>query len=157
VCSRGDAVGELVETRGLGRGVDFQDVPGLVEALLGVLDDPQGRTGRAEQFRAVAIELRWERALAPLVRFCGDPHRAPDRTALLPHVDFAPVEQRYGRWSRGASSLLAPGPPPTPVWRLPLRALTYIRMGGLGRLWREVHSYLRWRRLRAEDQRLRGE
>ncbi len=157
VCSRGDAIAELVETRGLGRVVDFQDVGALVDALLEILDDPHGREARAERFRAAADELRWEWALEPLARFCAEPHRAPDRVALLASVDFGPVEQRYGRWSRSASSLLPPGPPPTPVWRLPLRAVTYLRMGGLPRLWREVRSYLRWRQLRAEDQRLRGE
>lgn len=157
VCSRGDAVGELVEARGLGRVVDYQDVDGLVAALLEILDDPKGRAARAERFGAVADELRWDRALGSLVRFCADPHRAPDRAALLASIDFGPVEQRYGRWSRTASSLLPPGPPPTPVWRLPLRAFTYLRMGGLSRLWREARSYLRWRQLRAEDQRLRGE
>jgi GT2 family glycosyltransferase/glycosyltransferase involved in cell wall biosynthesis len=157
VCSRGDAVGELVETRGLGRVVDYQDVDELVEALLEILDDPKGRAARAERFRTAADELRWEQALAPLAHFCADPHRAPDRAALLASIDFGPVEQRYGRWSRTASSLLPPGPPPTPVWRLPLRAITYVRTGGMSRLWREARSYVRWRQLRAEDQRLRGE
>jgi GT2 family glycosyltransferase/glycosyltransferase involved in cell wall biosynthesis len=157
ICTRGDSIGQFVEERGLGCLVDYQDLDGLVTALLAILDDPTAREARAERFRAAAAELCWEQALAPLVRFCAEPHRAPDRAALLPNVDFAPVEHRYGRWSRTASSLLPPGPPPTPAWRLPLRALTYIRMGGLPRLWAEVRSYLRWRRLRAEDQRLRGE
>jgi GT2 family glycosyltransferase/glycosyltransferase involved in cell wall biosynthesis len=155
VCSRGDAVGELIEERGLGRTVDFQDEDGLVEALLAILDDPQGRAGRADRFRVLAEQLCWERALAPLVTFCAEPYRAPDRAALLPDVDFARVHQRYGPWNRTGSSLLAPGPPPTPIWQLPMRAVRYVRMGGVPRLWKEVQSYVRWRRLRAQDERLR--
>lgn len=157
VCTRGDAVGGLVEERGLGRVVDYQDVDGLIAALLEILDDPNARASRAERFRAVAEALRWECVLAPLVRFCAEPRRAPDRGSLSPRVDFAPIEQRYGRWTRGGSSLLASGPPPTPLWRLPVRAMTYLRMGGVPRLWAEAKSYVRWRRLLAEDERLRGE
>lgn len=147
VCSGGDAIGDLVEARGLGRVVAYEDVDGLVAALLAVLDEPGGRALYAERFRAVAAELTWERVLDPLVRFCGDPHPAADRLGQVNEVPVAPARQS-GRHRAQPISLLAPPPVPTPVWRLPHRAVAYLRMGGPRRLWEEARSYVRWLCLR---------
>jgi hypothetical protein len=151
VCTRGDAIAELVEEHRLGRVVDYADVDGLTQALSDVLDAPGGRAAYGECFREVAAGMTWERALAPLVGFCADPQPAPDRLAELPLVvsPVAPAE------SKGLSSALAsarwrrPVRPPTPLWRLPLRALTYLRMGGPARLVQEVRSYVRWLQIRS--------
>jgi glycosyltransferase involved in cell wall biosynthesis len=149
VCSGGDAIGDLVENRGLGRVVGYEDVDGLVEALLAVLDAPGGRAAYAERFRAVAAELTWERALVPLVRFCGAPHPAADRVAEAPDLGTAAASAPgVSRRAPAPTSLLAPAPVPTPLHRLPRRALTYLRMGGPTRLWQEMQSYVRWLLLR---------
>jgi len=71
VCTRGDAIAELVQAHGLGCVVDYQDVDGLADALLHVLDHPGGKAAYAEQFRSLAPELTWEEAVVPLVRFCA--------------------------------------------------------------------------------------
>jgi GT2 family glycosyltransferase/glycosyltransferase involved in cell wall biosynthesis len=151
VCTRGDAIGELVETRDLGRVVDYGDEDGLVDALLSILDNPGGRAAYAERFHGVAAELVWERALDPLVRFCSDPRPAPDRLANLGlfQTRMETASDRQRGIKRGG--LLAPAPTPTPLLALPLRALTYVRMGGLPRLWQEARSYLRWLRIRGAD------
>lgn len=146
VCTRGDAIAEMVEAHHLGRVVEYCDVDGLVQALLGVLDTPGGRQAYAEQFRTLAGELTWEHALAPLVRFCSDPHPAADRAAALPNVR---PDSRAENSDSPRRSLLSPARrPPTPVWGLPLRAWTYLRMGGPRRLWQEIGSYVRWLRIR---------
>lgn len=149
VCTRGDAIGDLVESRGLGRVVDYRDEAGLVEALLSILDEPGGRAAYAERCTAVAAELAWDRALDPLLTFCAEPRPAPDRVANLglfqARMEAAGDRQR----GVGRAGLLAPAPPPTPLLALPLRAVTYLRMGGLPRLWQEVRSYVRWLQIRS--------
>jgi hypothetical protein len=152
VCTRGDAVGDLVEANGLGRVVDYGDVDGLVEALLSILDAPGGRSSFRERFKEVARDMTWERSMAPLVAFCAAPRIAPDRVANLRALA---VGER-GEGFRGGSlrgrhaGLLAQPPPPTPLLALPRRALTYLRMGGLPRLLAEIQSYLRWLRIRGD-------
>jgi hypothetical protein len=61
VCTRGDAVGDLVEANGLGHVVDYGDVDGLVEALLSILDAPGGRASFGERYKEVAGYMTWER------------------------------------------------------------------------------------------------
>jgi GT2 family glycosyltransferase/glycosyltransferase involved in cell wall biosynthesis len=148
VCTGGDAIGDLVESQGLGRVVDYGDEDGLVEALLAILDHPGGSAGYAARFAAVAADLGWERVLEPLIRFCAEPRAAPDRVAGMGR--FQMRMETAGQRERGLqrAGLLAPAPPPTPLLALPFRALTYVRMGGLPRLWQEVRSYLRWLRIR---------
>src|SRR4029450_13377528 len=109
VCTRGDAIGDLVQAHGLGCVLDYGDVDGLVDALLAVLDDPGGREAYRERFRDVAAGMTWERALEPVLRFCAAPHPAADRIADAPDVDLAAAPRRNGL-SRGVS-LVAPAPP----------------------------------------------
>lgn len=79
VVSRGDVAGELVRQYGLGIVVDYQDVEGVAEALLTLLDEP--RHARAERFAMLRQELTWERVAQPLIRFCSAPYHAADRQA----------------------------------------------------------------------------
>lgn len=150
VCTRGDAIADLVESEGLGRTVDYEDVDGLVEALLAVLDDSGGRTAYGDRFHTVARGLTWEQLVEPLRRFCTEPHPAADHRAQVQGLELGM------RTAAGQSAIrspkfafLEPAPSPTPLWRLPARAWLYLRIGGLSRLAREAASYLRWLRLRA--------
>ena len=148
VCTRGDAIGDLVEAHGLGRVVDYGDEDGLVDALLAILDAPGGRAAFEERFSSIAPELVWDRALAPLARFCATPKLAADRLAGLGlfQTGIEATNERQRALKRGG--LLAPAPPPTPLLALPLRAASYLRMGGLPRLWQEARSYVRWLKIR---------
>jgi glycosyltransferase involved in cell wall biosynthesis len=148
VCTRGDSIGDLIQAHGLGRVVDYGDVDGLVQALEQLLDAPEGKGEFAERFSTLADDLTWERAMAPLVQFCSDPHRAADVVAEAPSVQV-PTERADRRRATPLMSLLAEAPEPTPWWKLPARAMVYLRMGGAGRLAKEATSYVRWLRLRA--------
>jgi len=77
VVTRGDATGDLVAARGLGLEVDYQDVDGVAQAILTLLNESPGARGK--QFEAAQAELTWERAARPLVEFCCAPRIAPDR------------------------------------------------------------------------------
>jgi glycosyltransferase involved in cell wall biosynthesis len=86
VVSGGDAIGDLVEHRGLGRAVAPGDVEGFAAACASLLDDPETYAAVADRVRAAAPEFRWSEVARPLVRFCLDhgarTPRRPPRSAL---------------------------------------------------------------------------
>ncbi len=84
ILTEGDATGDLVAQHGLGRLVAFEDVDGVAEALLDVLAQPR-ETWEA-RFSTLRVQLRWERAAEPLVRFCQAPYYAADRTGFCATV-----------------------------------------------------------------------
>ena len=63
------------------------DVDALVDALRRIAGDRELRASSSAASTALGQEMRWSRALEPLVRFCRSPHRAPD----LLSDDYAPV------------------------------------------------------------------
>jgi hypothetical protein len=79
VTSSGDALGDLVEARGLGRAVEPGDVDGFAAACRALLAD----AGEYESTRARIAELRpelvWSKAARPLVDWCGRIHELPPR------------------------------------------------------------------------------
>jgi GT2 family glycosyltransferase/glycosyltransferase involved in cell wall biosynthesis len=147
VCTRGDAVGEMVERLDLGHAVHSGDVDGVVGAILALLDSPGGKGAYAQRLHAAAAELTWDRSLAALVRFCAEGQPAADRAGPL--VDSR-VPGRLPSDEPRRSLLPALRRPATPVWALPFRAWMYLRLGGPRRLWQEVRSYVRWLRLRGQ-------
>jgi len=78
VASQGDSLADLIDRRGLGITVPPGDVDALVEALSTLLSDDARRETCSANAAALAPELVWSRALAPLVEFCRAPRRAPD-------------------------------------------------------------------------------
>jgi glycosyltransferase involved in cell wall biosynthesis len=87
VVSSGDAIGELVELRGLGRAVAPGDDAAFAAACATLLTDVEARRRVAERVREEAKGMRWSRVAEPLVRFCveaaGRPPRRPARAALV--------------------------------------------------------------------------
>jgi glycosyltransferase involved in cell wall biosynthesis len=166
VCTRGDALADLVEREGLGRVVAPGDDGAVATAILALLDEPALRSTLAPRFARVAATLTWDRAVAPLAAYCRAPRLAPDRRSAAtppakadlaaPPVTFAPANFSAGsRWpwrrlarAAGAVSVVSYVVRPTPWWRLPLRAWYFLRLGGPRRLEQEVRNYVRWLRAR---------
>jgi glycosyltransferase involved in cell wall biosynthesis len=152
VCTRGDALADLVEREGLGRVVPPGDEAAVAAALLDFLGQPDLRARLAPRFERVAATLTWDRAVAPLAAYCRAPHRAPDQppTSAARHAPTttARVPGRGPSARRlGASGVRAPASSavsPTPWWRLPLRAWYFFRLGGPHRLKQELSGYVRW-------------
>jgi glycosyltransferase involved in cell wall biosynthesis len=128
VATRGDVLGEQVETQGLGRTVEPGDVEGVVEAILSLLETPNLRQAYRYRLEQVAAAYRWEIVTRPLVEFCAAPRIAPDK-AHLPQI-----------------SAFKTGP--TPWWRLPGKAWCALRLGGVRGLIRQLGAYRRWVRNR---------
>jgi hypothetical protein len=77
VASVGDATGQLAADFGLGALVGVADVDGVAAAIrAGLAISPARRAAVAQRARQ---ELSWERVLQPLIDFCVNPRRAPDR------------------------------------------------------------------------------
>jgi glycosyltransferase involved in cell wall biosynthesis len=87
VVSGGDAIGDLVDRRGLGRTVAPGDAEGFALACANLLDDRDAYEGAARRVRELAPSLRWSEVARPLVRFCREldsrPPRRPARSALV--------------------------------------------------------------------------
>ncbi|QNG35997.1 glycosyltransferase [Geodermatophilaceae bacterium NBWT11] len=78
VATEGDSFGRLIESEGLGLTVPERDVTALADALERVLYDQEFRSTSIENVQRVREQFRWRSALAPLVAFCRDAHRAAD-------------------------------------------------------------------------------
>ena len=81
VVSSGDSIGDLVESRGLGRAVPAGDDEAFAAACAALLDDEELRRSTVERIGAAAEEFRWREAARPLVRFCTEHRSRPARRA----------------------------------------------------------------------------
>jgi glycosyltransferase involved in cell wall biosynthesis len=79
VVSSGDAIGDLVDRRGLGRAVAPNDDEGFALACAQLLDDPHERAEARRRVREVVPSLRWTEVARPLVRFCRELDSRPPR------------------------------------------------------------------------------
>jgi glycosyltransferase involved in cell wall biosynthesis len=78
VATRGDALADLIEHHELGITVPAEDVDALEDALHRLLTDERLNHECRVRTAEVADEFRWAKVLEPIVRFCREPHRAPD-------------------------------------------------------------------------------
>ncbi len=81
LCTRGDDLADAVAARGAGEALPPGDVDGWAAAIRRLLDDPAALARCRAGSGALARELTWERAVAPLRDFCRAPRRAADRGA----------------------------------------------------------------------------
>jgi hypothetical protein len=84
VATGGDALADLIETRSLGLTVPPSDVAALEEALFRLLDDEEFANLCRKNIDGIAGQFTWTKVLDPLIRFCREPHRAPDLAATEP-------------------------------------------------------------------------
>jgi glycosyltransferase involved in cell wall biosynthesis len=77
IVTEGDAASEWVAQYGLGRVVRYQDIDDVAAAIVGLLATP--RDTFRERFERARRERSWEHSAGPLVRFCQNPRRAPDK------------------------------------------------------------------------------
>jgi glycosyltransferase involved in cell wall biosynthesis len=123
ITTEGDEGSDLVRAEDLGEVVPPGDVEGWVRAILSLVDDPRRRQECGRRSRSVGESWRWSEVTRPLVDFCRDPRRAPDREPL-----------GRGRWLRSRALIRDGG-----------KALALARAGRFGDIIRGV----RWRLLGA--------
>jgi glycosyltransferase involved in cell wall biosynthesis len=104
VTTEGDVLATLVESRGLGRTVEAEDVEGWARALQEVLDDQDERARIAANLESVRAELLWPRVIEPLAELAAlQGERVDSRQNLRA------MAARY-RWTAGRSVLKQRGP-----------------------------------------------
>lgn len=86
LCTQGDSLSRLVTSHGLGVTVPPEDVDAVAEGIARLRDDGDFYAAAQANVRALAPEMTWDKALAPVVDFCAHPQPAPDRR---------PTAQRY--------------------------------------------------------------
>jgi len=79
VTSKGDALGDLVEARGLGRAVEPGDVDGFAAACRSLLGDRQEHDAARARIDELRPTLVWSEVARPLVAWCGRIHELPPR------------------------------------------------------------------------------
>ncbi len=77
VATQGDVTSELIERYHLGQVVAGGDVSAVAEAIIQLVNQP--KTDFNPQFERIRQSLTWEQAAQPLIRFCHQPRRAPDK------------------------------------------------------------------------------
>lgn len=125
VCTQGDVLGEALSKQHVAYLVMPEDVAGVAQTILTLLDQPDLRVAHAPYFEKVVSSYYWNAVTQPLVEFCAAPCLAPDK-AYLRSQDKA---------SENGSSLLK-------LWRKSLRAW---RLGGISKLCNQVYDYFRWK------------
>jgi GT2 family glycosyltransferase len=109
LATEGDSLSRLVHRHDLGLTVPAEDVKGLASALRRLRNDRDFYDACAANVRALAPEMTWEKALAPIVEFARMPRRAADaaldtRPALL-RGDVTPLRRTPGYYARRAGEM----------------------------------------------------
>jgi glycosyltransferase involved in cell wall biosynthesis len=111
VATVGDSLGDLVERRGLGRGVAAADVGSWVEAIETMLGDADAYAGARRSIESVRDEYLWPRVVEPLRRLVHEPGvPVPRRVTALPAgawVKWRLTHAVAGRGTLGAARRLA--------------------------------------------------
>ena len=113
ISTEGDAFGALIADEGLGVAVRQGDVEQLAAALVRACYDEDFAAACRVRVQAVAGRFTWDHALAPLVEFCEQPHRAPDAAEDQRRMIRRPVPPASTvgrRWSRMTDLLRQGGP-----------------------------------------------
>jgi glycosyltransferase involved in cell wall biosynthesis len=121
VATEGDEFASWIETKGTGRVVRYGDPDSIAAALSELLTNPAAHEACAKAIGEARPEFTWERALAPLARYCTEPWLAPD---LLGNRRFRYKQGIPLGWINSAKAPRAMVP----------RMLFFIRHEGLGSL-----------------------
>jgi glycosyltransferase involved in cell wall biosynthesis len=102
VATTGDSLGDLVERRGLGRGVAAGDVDGWVVALETLLDDVDAYEQARRSIATVRDEFLWPRVTEPLRRLVREAGRPiPRRRTVQPASTWVVWRLRHAIADRG--------------------------------------------------------
>jgi glycosyltransferase involved in cell wall biosynthesis len=125
VSTEGDEFARWIEAEGTGRVVRYEDPDSIADAIGGLLTNTAAYEACARSVRESRPEFTWERVLAPLVRYCGEPWPAPDlATGRRSRLEASGAAGRSSKWVNSAAAPRAMVP----------RMLFFIRHEGAGSL-----------------------
>lgn len=84
ISTRGDSLSELVEKESLGVTVRAEDVDGLAEAIISLVDNKPFMLDCRDKVAAISQDYTWEKVCRPIIEFCKDPVSSAVRKKLRP-------------------------------------------------------------------------
>lgn len=88
IATQGDSLSRMIDSHGFGITVPPEDVGALVSAIKRLRNDADLYDAAKKAATALAPEMTWDRALAPIAAFCRNPRRAADVVPIArPYVD----------------------------------------------------------------------
>lgn len=111
IVTRGDALSQLVEERGLGLTVEPGDVEGFASAIIRMLEEEELAREAKLNISKIRPELSWGQIMRPLDRFCSSPVHAADNMVAKPVPRVGHLRRLMGRmalaWDEGGAGLVA--------------------------------------------------
>ena len=99
----GDDLADLIEARGAGEAISFQDKQGWAEAIFTLLSDTQKRKDCQAASRQLAEHFAWSKNIAPLKEFALQPHHLPTfNRVTMPSL----LERAHAVYSRGGKEMV---------------------------------------------------
>lgn len=134
--TEGDSLADLVAAERLGATVPPGDVEAVATALRELGSNPAALRACGRRSRSVATRFRWSTVLEPLVDYCHEPFRPPDRESIA---------------ADDAEAAAATAPPPAQATRGEARRVLQrgwetLRRQGVGALAAKSAEYVRKRR-----------
>jgi glycosyltransferase involved in cell wall biosynthesis len=101
--TEGDSMADLVRSAELGVVVPYEDVDATAAALVNLAEHRQWLNACAQRSHDAASGFFWGHVAQPLMAYCDNPNRAPDRDEVMPKVEWlesndqAPAGDLLGR------------------------------------------------------------
>ena len=83
IVSEGDEVGNIIESSGCGYSVPVADKQELASKIITMLKDEDLREKMRDRAKKLAVDLRWDKVVKPLVDWAKDPKIAKDRSSQV--------------------------------------------------------------------------
>lgn len=100
----GDQFADLIEERGAGIAIPYEDVTAWEDAIRKTVTDNEANRKFAEASRSLANEFHWSKAAQPLLKYCLDPYHLPRfNKVTMPSL----IERAQAVYSRGGKELVA--------------------------------------------------
>lgn len=103
VTTGGDQLADLIEAESAGIAVPYQNVEAWKAAIAKILLDSSFRQKCKEGSAKLACQFTWDKAVAPLLAYCRNPHRLPIHSPVkMPSI----LERLKSVYSRGGKDLV---------------------------------------------------
>ncbi len=103
ITTNGDDLATLIENKGAGCAVDYQDVNGWVCAISNLLTDSQYKSRCQEGSKLIAQNFSWEQVAKPLFNYCKEPYHLPTYSKVtMPSL----MERAYSVYHRGGEKMI---------------------------------------------------
>lgn len=100
----GDQFADLIEERGCGIALPYEDVKAWEDAIRKTVTDSEAAKKFGEAARNLACDFHWSKAAQPLLKFCLDPYHLPRfNKVTMPSL----IERAHAVYSRGGKELVA--------------------------------------------------